>query len=433
MKKLIFISCLLLAAAMTMNAQDQPVKSSAAERLATAIDELGIDAALKMFSQLRENPGGYDFNEQEFNALGNELLDGQEYEAAVAVFRLTVELFPDSTDAYYNLAKACMYTGDRECADHNFKIALDGNPGNFIAERILADLDGRIERVAAEREHSYQPGEQTGLKGPYLGQKPPGMKAEIFAPGIVSKALGHAFSCTFSPDGREFYFNHFMTIMVCRLLDDGWTAPEPVAFTGNLRAHEPHITLDGKKLYFGWFHPTPEGFQKAPKDYLDYGIYVCERTAEGWSEPKYVGPGMFVTSSQDGKVYVTEKKFKEKKEISAHIRQAIIENGIFVKFNALGGGLADLQDHFPRTAHPSISPDGRTILFDVKKGYGLFAAYLDESGVWSKPINLCEHGIPANAAIANYSPDGKYIFFHNEGDIYWISSEFVERLRLVHQ
>ena len=170
-----------------------------------------------------------------------------------------------------------------------------------------------------------------------------------------------------------------------------------------------------------------------PKDYLDYGIYVCERTAEGWSEPKYVGPGMFVTSSQDGKVYVTEKKFKEKKEISAHIRQAIIENGIFVKFNALGGGLADLQDHFPRTAHPSISPDGRTILFDVKKGYGLFAAYLDESGVWSKPINLCEHGIPANAAIANYSPDGKYIFFHNEGDIYWISSEFVERLRLVHQ
>jgi tetratricopeptide (TPR) repeat protein len=425
-KKLILISFFLLAAAVTMNAQDQPAKSSAAERLATAIEEQGLGAALKMFVELRENPGGYDFSEQEFNALGNELLDEKKFEAAVAVFSLNVEMFPESWNTYYGLAKACMYTGDRECAEQNFKIVLNKDPANYIAKRILADFDRRLERVAGERERIYQPGEQTGLKGPYLGQKPPGMKAEIFAPGIVSKAIGHAFSCTFSPDGKEFYFNQFMTIMVCRLLDDGWTAPQPVAFTGNYRAHEPHITLDGNKLYFGCFRPTPEGFQKAP---LDYGIWVCERTAEGWSEPKYVGPGMFVTSSRDGKVYVTEKKFKEKKEIYAHIRQATLENGIFVKFEPPEGGLADLHIHFPRTAHPSISPDGRTILFDVKKGYGLFAAYLDESGVWSKPVSLGEQGLSANAAIANYSPDGKYVFFHNEGDIYWISSEFVERLR----
>ena len=92
MKKPILISCLLLIAAITINAQDQTAKSSAAERLATAIDEHGLDTALKMFAELRENPGGYDFNEQEFNALGNELLDGQEYEAAVAVFSLNVEV-----------------------------------------------------------------------------------------------------------------------------------------------------------------------------------------------------------------------------------------------------------------------------------------------------------------------------------------------------
>jgi hypothetical protein len=91
--------------------------------------------------------------------------------------------------------------------------------------------------------------------------------------------------------------------------------------------------------------------------------------------------------------------------------------------------LADIETRFPRTAHPSISPDGRTILFDVKREYGLFAAYQDESGVWSKPVKLCMHGLPDGAAIANYSPDGKYIFFYNNGDIYWISSEFVERLR----
>jgi len=44
------------------------------------------------------------------------------------------------------------------------------------------------------------------LKGPYLGQKPPGMKPEVFAPGIVSTKdhIEMGFTCT--SDGREIYF-----------------------------------------------------------------------------------------------------------------------------------------------------------------------------------------------------------------------------------
>jgi len=44
------------------------------------------------------------------------------------------------------------------------------------------------------------------LKGPYLGQKPPGMTPELFAPGFVSAGLSEAV-CNFSPDGREVCFN----------------------------------------------------------------------------------------------------------------------------------------------------------------------------------------------------------------------------------
>jgi len=407
-------------------AQDQPSKSSAAERLTTAINEHGLDTALKLFSELRENSGGYDFNRNEFNTLGHKLLDNQEYEAAVAVFNLNTEMFPDSPDVYYNLAKACMYTSDRVCAEKNLKVTLVKNPNHYYAKRILDDFDRRFERVSQEREKFYLPGEQTGLKGPYLGQKPPGLTAEIFAPGIVSKALGQVVGCTFSPDGTEIIFSQYMTIMACRLEKEGWTAPKSIVFLENERAHEPHITLDGKKLYFGWARPTPEGFPKParPKEWGDYGIYYCERTTEGWGKPKYAGYGMYVTSSRDGRVYITEMQ-----ESSAHIKRVIVENGIFVKFKELGGGLGRIHQDFPRTAHPSISPDGRTILFDVERGYGLFAAYLDESGKWSKPVNLCEHGLLEGSFSGTYSPDGKYYFFHNEGDVYWISSKFIERLR----
>ncbi len=42
--------------------------------------------------------------------------------------------------------------------------------------------------------------------GPYLGQIPPGLEPEIFAPGIISFADHNESHPTFLPDGKEFYF-----------------------------------------------------------------------------------------------------------------------------------------------------------------------------------------------------------------------------------
>ena len=41
------------------------------------------------------------------------------------------------------------------------------------------------------------------VEGPYFGQEPPGMTAEVFAPGIVSTEHGE-FCSMFSADGKEF-------------------------------------------------------------------------------------------------------------------------------------------------------------------------------------------------------------------------------------
>jgi len=42
------------------------------------------------------------------------------------------------------------------------------------------------------------------LSGPYLGQKPPGMTPEIFAPSIVSSSDGLEYGMAFTPDARNF-------------------------------------------------------------------------------------------------------------------------------------------------------------------------------------------------------------------------------------
>lgn len=75
-------------------------------------------------------------------------------------------------------------------------------------------------------------------KGPYFGQKPPGTTPQIFAPGIVSTDA-HEFGCSFSPDGKEFYFTRRETprsptlIMVSKYVDGVWTKPEAAPFNDN--------------------------------------------------------------------------------------------------------------------------------------------------------------------------------------------------------
>ena len=43
------------------------------------------------------------------------------------------------------------------------------------------------------------------LTGPYLGQKPPGIIPEIFAPGILSTDANE-FNAAFTPDGEQVHF-----------------------------------------------------------------------------------------------------------------------------------------------------------------------------------------------------------------------------------
>ncbi len=44
------------------------------------------------------------------------------------------------------------------------------------------------------------------LSGPYLGQEPPGMSPEVFAPGLISLPGERELNAVYSPNGRIFMF-----------------------------------------------------------------------------------------------------------------------------------------------------------------------------------------------------------------------------------
>lgn len=262
---------------------------------------------------------------------------------------------------------------------------------------------------------SASPGQATGLKGPYLGQPVPGSTPILFAPGVVSQAGFRVSAGAFSADGKEFYFTKGNEqIMVSRLTGQGWTAPEPFAVSSGRRAFEPHVTRDNKRIYWNWDHPDHPGLS----------VYFAERTADGWSAPQFAGEGMFVSSSSDGGVYVTHLGAK-----SDYVSRAVMEGGRIVGYEDLKGGIEKIRARSDSVAHPCVAPDGSYIVFDIDGGPHLFVSFREKDGSWGEAVDLSEHGLDAKAGIASITPDGKYLFFGKDGDLYWVSTRLIEDLR----
>ena len=230
------------------------------------------------------------------------------------------------------------------------------------------------------------------LTGPYLGQKPPGKTPEIFAPGVISLPGSTEWSSCFSADGNEFYFCRItkasdqteISIFSSKIVDGIWTAPEKAEFAAGYPSNQPHVTHDNQRLYFGWHRQVPQG----EVSYMgDRGIWMSVRTDNGWSEPRYAGQGMFVSSSNDGRIYTTDMSMRitNGKTYLAMVR---MENERFVGFERLS--IEPQFDEGP--AHPCIAPDESHILFDVAGGSHMFVSFKQKDGMWGKAIDLTEHG-----------------------------------------
>jgi hypothetical protein len=265
------------------------------------------------------------------------------------------------------------------------------------------------------------------LKGPYLGQRPPGMKPEVFAPEIISTDKSLEAGCTFTPDLKEFYFvrgksmKHKPAIMVCRETKDGWTIPEVAPFSGVYFDFEPHVTPDSTKMFFMRFDRSDNSVQR--------GLWMMKRVGDGWGEPRFHGPGMYATTTHDGTIYYTSSD-----EDEGVVRSRFV-NGRYLEPEVVGGGV---NTPYPG-AHPCISPDESFIVFDSrrpdeKSDSELYVCFRNEDGTWGDAFYLGDELNEGPKNCAALSPDGKYLFYtffksDSDADIYWVNAKIIEELK----
>ncbi len=100
-----------------------------------------LETGLALYHDLKTtDPDGYDFREFHLNNLGYEYLRGGNVEAAIAIFKLNVDAYPESYNPYDSLGEAYMVQGDQENAIANYKKSLDLNPNNNNAVVMLGKM-----------------------------------------------------------------------------------------------------------------------------------------------------------------------------------------------------------------------------------------------------------------------------------------------------
>ena len=248
------------------------------------------------------------------------------------------------------------------------------------------------------------------LMGPYLGQKPPGMTPEIFAPGIVSKGYSEI-KAVFSPDGRELYYQlwdaPFPVIVMMQEKDGRWTKPEVAPFSGQI-IEGYNISPDGKKMFITSQRPLEGRGEPSEKG----RIWITEKSDSGWGELRPFKSSVFgyPAVAESGNLYLA----------TGDIWVSEFVDGDYTEMQKLGDSI-NTDEFWEEDLY--IAPDESYILFCRRDdGFGswdIFVSFRREDGTWTKAENMGDKiNSSASEVYPFVTPDGKYLFYSSRKTIH---------------
>ena len=278
------------------------------------------------------------------------------------------------------------------------------------------------------------------LTGPYLGQKPPGLTPELFAPGIITTPFNEAYP-SFTKTGKEFYFhcNDKGGWLFTHVVGDQWSNPQIIPFSDEYKFGEAMVTPDGKIILFCTRY-DPGNLNSSQK--LD--LWWMEKKNGKWQKPKKFGSKIntiyheaYPSFAPSGDLYFFRDLENENEGCEIFVSR--YQNGEFLPPENLGSAVNSSQ----HDCDPFISPNEKYLLFCVRDqadGFGnndLYVSFKKSDGSWSKSINMGSTFNTKAEEITPYvTPDGKYIFFSSNRtgnyDIYWVDAKIIEKLRPNH-
>ncbi len=257
------------------------------------------------------------------------------------------------------------------------------------------------------------------LKGLYLGQDPPGKKAERFAEDIITYEPHN--SPTFSPDGKEMIIGAMEDDdKYYKMINNTWTLESDLPFRFPGICNGVFFSPSGERAYFFIWNDSNI-------------FYTSMKKNSGWSELQIMGEdinsfrsGWQFTPAENENLYFScdGKIMVSVFDGSKHLKPVILklENNEEVK------GVT-----------PYIAPDESYLIYSL--GYeddeaDIYISYRLENNKWTKPVDLGpDINIKGNMDLCPMvSPDGKYMFFISrrpgpDYELFWVDTGFIEEFK----
>ena len=101
-----------------------------------------INEGIALYKSLKKNdPHAYDFtDENELNQLGYKLIEKNQIESAIKIFKLNISEFPNSANVYDSMGEAYHLNGNDDLAVSNYKKSLELDPNNSNAMEMIKKI-----------------------------------------------------------------------------------------------------------------------------------------------------------------------------------------------------------------------------------------------------------------------------------------------------
>lgn len=117
-------------------------KKSILKAVDDKIKEMNIEQLIAFYNNLKAKyPNDYNFDDDsELNSLGYSLMGNKRLEDAIEIFKLNIEIFPQSGNLYDSLGEAYFNKDDKVNALINYKKAFELDPKNSGAKAMIEQL-----------------------------------------------------------------------------------------------------------------------------------------------------------------------------------------------------------------------------------------------------------------------------------------------------
>lgn len=251
----------------------------------------------------------------------------------------------------------------------------------------------------------------------------------MFAPDVVSTEMMET-TATFTPDGKTVYFtrsdNRFSdnTIMFSVQKNGKWSQPDVASFSGVWRDSEPHVSPDGKRIFFVSNRPAkPDGAplmaESNGRKFPGANVWYCDKTANGWSEPVHIDGPVNETAelynpsvAANGNLYFSARYPGKEPSVGYKIHRSGYKDG---KYEA--PERVSFADNKLNDMDPAIDPQERFVVFSSNRPgavsiANLFISIKDKTGNWQPPVPLGDKvSTAAGENAPSLGPDGKTLYY----------------------